>query len=189
MTQALNHTLVSTLAQAAAPAASPAAIPAWGLWLTAVIGLAFMVVSIVRNSRKVVRSGDEPPASEPQRRWLASRKPKSAKLKSANPAHPALAAAASDLLAQIDQRTAALEQLITLADQRIESLRHASNWSGSAAPRSSAAELKPGIQPSTHNTRTSQVYRLADEGRTPQQIAQDIGVAIGEINLVLALRN
>jgi hypothetical protein len=44
------------------------------------------------------------------------------------------------------------------------------------------------VVPEAVDPRHAEVYRLADQGQTPQQIAQRLGRPSGEIELILALR-
>jgi hypothetical protein len=177
----------------AKPAALPMNIPPWALWAAGILGLGLMVFSVVRNSRKVVRSGDDAPASEAQKRWMAgigiSRRasPKPGKSPQAD---AELQAAAGELVTQLDQRAERLERLIHQADARLAELRRLT--AGTDNPGSASRpipEVKPGLDAPGPSSRTSQVYRLADEGYSAPEIAEATGVAIGEINLVLALRN
>jgi len=83
---------------------------------------------------------------------------------------------------QLDERTARLESLIQAADERIEKLHRAQG----EVPATETAQADDG--PPAADPRHDQVYQLADEGVSPQQIAQRLGRPCGEIELILALR-
>lgn len=108
------------------------------------------------------------------------------------------------LVAHLDTKSARLEELIRQADDRIARL------TASAAPDASrdhdaaarpAAEPRPNArrsapQPASRTQRQSRladpvsvdVYRLADEGLPPIEIAQRLSEGVGKVELILALR-
>ena len=106
---------------------------------------------------------------------------------------------ARQMTAQLDTRSAKLELLIREADARIAALR-----SGSPAPaiapdsavdeplQGVIIEAKASLNGSLHeqkvDPRHAQIYDLADEGHSPQEIARQLGQPSGEIELILALR-
>lgn len=118
-----------------------------------------------------------------------------------------------DISAQIDTRFAKLEQSIADADKRISALRilieeakktGAGPRADSAAPSAptptatiattagSPTDPQPAEQagsPSAPDERSRRIYELADQGRTPMQIAQELDQKIGEVELILNLRN
>lgn len=97
---------------------------------------------------------------------------------------------------RIDIKLARLEKLIRDADQRIERLSQLSE--SPSASHGSTVEItlhredphQPAFakqNPAGENRRQA-VYRLADDGLSPVEIAQRIGDTPGEIELILSLR-
>jgi hypothetical protein len=101
---------------------------------------------------------------------------------------------------QIDTRAAKLEALIQEADEKISMLRslghevpargapqgvliEAKLLESDAVPMRPAEDSIPPVDP-----RYAEVYDLADEGQTPQDIARQTGRPRGEVELILALR-
>lgn len=78
---------------------------------------------------------------------------------------------AKRLGAQLDAKTLALEKLLHEADQVIEKLERG------------AGPTEPPADP-----QTIRIYRLADEGRSPMEIAQELDEHVGKVELILALR-
>ena len=113
---------------------------------------------------------------------------------------------ARQVTAQLDTRTAKLELLIKDADERLAALKEAtkhqpnsngngngnSNGNGNGHPRNDQAESStsqpPAALPEIIESPHSNVYELADQKLTAQQIAQKLGRPQGEIELILALR-
>ena len=114
---------------------------------------------------------------------------------------------ARQVTAQLDTRSTKLELLMREADEKIETLRALQNSAPSSpAPatvpvfRQSAAERDALMQPFEASTllssppepqidpRHAEIYALADQGRTPVDIATHLGRPSGEIELILALR-
>jgi hypothetical protein len=93
-----------------------------------------------------------------------------------------MAELARQISAQMDTRASKLEVLLKEADQKIATLQTLSRGAPGPAPAAPPAEM-PADDP-----RHVQVYELADQGRTPQQIAQQLNRPSGEIELILALR-
>lgn len=89
------------------------------------------------------------------------------------------------LNAQLDTRAAKLEQLIRDADERIALMR---TIQGSAIATSADQVAHPGEPPEV-DPQHAKVYALADQGTPLQEIAQRVGLLIGEIQLILALRS
>ena len=97
---------------------------------------------------------------------------------------------------RIDIKLARLEKLIRDADQRIERLSQLSE--SASASHGAAVEItlksedphQPAFanqNPAGENRRRA-IYRLADDGLSPVDIAQQIGDTPGEVELILALR-
>jgi hypothetical protein len=117
---------------------------------------------------------------------------------------------ARQVTAQLDTRATKLELLMKEADEKIETLRalQASAPSSSSSPlpptapsaalRQSVAEREALMQPletplspppePAIDPRHAEIYALADQGRTPVDIASRLGRPSGEIELILALR-
>jgi hypothetical protein len=94
------------------------------------------------------------------------------------------------ITAQLDTRATKLEALIKEADQKIAALNAAAAKSGAPAsfapqPGESSAPVFETVPP---DTRHVEVYNLADQGRTPGEIAQQLNRPSGEVELILALR-
>ena len=91
---------------------------------------------------------------------------------------------ARQMTSQLDTRAAKLELLIREADEKIAALR-----STDASPppmiRVEPAQIRQALLPDNRHT---DVYELADQGKTPRQIAQHLSRPYGEIELILALR-
>lgn len=110
--------------------------------------------------------------------------------------------------AQLDTRAARLEELIRQADERIAELKsleggrsggggYIGSHSASQPPLGFTGQMgRPGRvedipevpAPIPIDPRHAMVYRLADEGRSPVEIAREIGQPAGEVELILALR-
>ncbi len=96
--------------------------------------------------------------------------------------------------AQLDAKFAKLDKLIRDADDRAAKLeRLVRRAEGPAAMQTLDVTLdddpRAPREPSpAANTRHQSVYALADAGRTPVEIAQEVGQTTGEIELILALR-
>jgi hypothetical protein len=102
---------------------------------------------------------------------------------------------ARQVTAQLDTRSAKLELLMQQADQKIDELKRLSEAARPAAPSSGAGEPAAGAHPvgtarsaPAPDPRHAEVYALADAGRSPQEIAQQLDRPRGEVELILALR-
>lgn len=96
---------------------------------------------------------------------------------------------ARQITAQLDTRSAKLELLIQEADEKIARLQRLS--AVSPAPLQPAEPDHDQVPPPSSpplDPRHREVYTLADEGRTPQEIAQRLDRPQGEVELILALR-
>jgi hypothetical protein len=118
---------------------------------------------------------------------------------------------ARQISAQLDTRAAKLELLIKEADEKIAALRQINSGEGSAAahtpePSSTIAptaqvdsaeqaalsDMK-GVPPPApvlpmQDPRHAEVYAMADEGRSANEIARALHRPAGEVELILALR-
>jgi DNA-binding NarL/FixJ family response regulator len=96
--------------------------------------------------------------------------------------------------ASLDTRSAKLEALLDEADKRIETLRAMNASSAPIAPsnpaplasRDEIANVE--IPLPRLDERHTEIYALADRGRTVPEIAAALGRPSGEIELILALR-
>jgi len=84
---------------------------------------------------------------------------------------------ARQITAQLDTRAAKLQVLLDQADQKIAQLEEPG--AHPAAQPASSSEADP---------RYREIYELAEQGRTPAEIAQQLARPRGEIELILALR-
>jgi len=97
--------------------------------------------------------------------------------------------------AQLDTRAAKLEALIQEADEKIAALKalgaSAAAKSSTAAGESSTSTPPPAQEPKSPalNPQHAEIYNLADQGRSPREIAQQLHRPSGEVELILALRN
>jgi hypothetical protein len=101
------------------------------------------------------------------------------------------------MTAQIDTRATKLELLIEEADAKIEQLRALSAAAGPSArerfridrdPDDAAPVLVPADRNRSTDPRHEEIYSLADQGRSPAEIADGLHRPRGEIELILALR-
>jgi DNA-binding NarL/FixJ family response regulator len=105
-----------------------------------------------------------------------------------------LAQMASNITHELDARTATLKTLLKEADEKIAVLRATSNSRSQVGTERSAvpdpAPPDPVISSSSApDPRYIDVYTLADQGQSSQQIAQHLGRPSGEVELILALRS
>lgn len=100
-----------------------------------------------------------------------------------------LSAMARQITAQLDTRSAKLELLIKDADEKIAALR-AATPQASPSPFAMPALIppKPEMREEPVDSAHSEVYALADQGRSSREIAAQLGRPDGEIELILALR-
>jgi hypothetical protein len=101
---------------------------------------------------------------------------------------------------QIDTRAAKLEALIREADDKIAMLRSLANGQTTSGPHHQGVlieakllEAHAVVRPAedsipTVDPRHAEVYDLADEGQSAQDIARHTGRPRGEVELILALR-
>jgi uncharacterized protein HemX len=94
-----------------------------------------------------------------------------------------------EINSQVDTRLRALNILIQEADEKIRDLRR---LQGIAGDRPEPVEHLPTAKAEPHGDETreryAQVYALAEKGSTVVEIAQEIGLMSGEVELILALR-
>ena len=96
---------------------------------------------------------------------------------------------ARQITAQLDTRATRLELLLKEADEKIAQLQQLAQQPATSASVSSASVSEPAaLAKPTQDPRHAAVYQLADEGRSPQEIAQHLARPRGEVELILALR-
>ncbi|MHC5001682.1 MAG: hypothetical protein ACYTJ0_01025, partial [Planctomycetota bacterium] len=90
------------------------------------------------------------------------------------------------LAAQLDDKAERLEQLLADADDRLARLEGAvidAPVGSVPAPGTPSPRVEPPSDPLTCS-----VYRLADAGRQPVEIARELDEQVGKVELILALR-
>lgn len=101
-----------------------------------------------------------------------------------------LAEMSRQISGQLDTRAARLEQLLADADQRIAALRQLN--AGKAEPADGqfprAARDEPPAHAPAEDPRYADIYKRADAGASPGDIAAALSRPSGEIELILALR-
>ena len=171
-----------------------------GLFL---LGLAMMIVILLRRSHR--KLGRRKQDSSPMVRVPRPKKERSA--------HGTLDAPPEvlrwevqmqeigrDLSAQLDSKMSALQALIADADRaaaRLETAMGRSTDLQSPRPQSPAplpSDSRPPAQaealdPSPSSNRREEIYTLADYGLDTAGIANRIGIPIGEVELILSLRD
>ncbi len=95
--------------------------------------------------------------------------------------------------AQLDNKARRLEKLIDDADQRIAALGSTAATPASTPPVTGAVPTAattgaPSNGEQKMDPLTEEIYELADAGRTPVEIAQDLDEQVGKVELILALR-
>src|SRR4051812_47369920 len=109
---------------------------------------------------------------------------------------------AQQMTAQLDTRATRLELLIKEADAKIAILRTAGVPGAQVLPPAMGADLAMSSAPATTATfaaeaekpetppdpRHRDIYTLADQGRSPVEIARHLNRPNGEVELILALR-
>jgi hypothetical protein len=104
---------------------------------------------------------------------------------------------ARQMTAQLDTRAARLELLMREADAKLAALKSASNAAATtqatpcaqadAMPPAPVEEALPKVE-TPPDPRHAEVYDLADQGRSPHEIARHLNRPNGEVELILALR-
>ena len=165
-------------------------------WIAIAVGILTVVyVTLVRPLRQ--KKAKDPLEESPVRTSLAQRR---AVERDMSNLLVELSEMARQMTAQLDTRAAKLELLLKEADERIAALRSMGRDSAVSAMAATAAErlegviaearapLGPALTEQKIDPRHAQVYDLADEGHSPQEIARRLERPSGEIELILALR-
>lgn len=104
---------------------------------------------------------------------------------------------AERLAATLDAKAARIEKLIAEADKRLAALERAGAPTIEPMPRSAPS---PRVEARTAPTGfvaardldpdpvSREIFRLADDGRSPSEIAQKLDEQVGKVQLILALR-
>jgi hypothetical protein len=92
---------------------------------------------------------------------------------------------ARQMTAQLETRAARLEVLIQQADERVAALKACTANATSSPPAEIPAIDRTETPP---NPRHAEVWAMADQGRSPHEIARQLNRPNGEIELILALR-
>ena len=94
---------------------------------------------------------------------------------------------------RLDTKLAKLEAVIRDADERIDRLSRLSRALNGAGTIDITLDPEDPVTPDSRGSDSGSpshgdVYRLADGGRSPVEIAQELGRTSGEVELILALR-
>ena len=184
------------VAPVASEAASPLALPLGigsldpvqlGMFVAAAAGLTMVMVSTYRRQQRSARS--ETPTV--RQRYDDSRRQTSAK-RELEQVMLELDQLARQVHGRLDTKLARLEIVIRDADARIERLsrlmRSAQGGDSVDATLESEAPRAASETPAEPERTHGDVCRLADQGRSPSQIAREVGKPVGEVELILALR-
>jgi hypothetical protein len=166
------------------------------LMVVGVVLLGFILVNSVRG--RIARRQAETPSP---RERIERMKAAAGGQEDIHAAGAELLKTAQRLAGQLDAKAERLEQLLAPAEQRIASLEALLRQveALSAQPSSGAALIEPEVegpagtdeQPASAvpvDPLTAMIYELADAGRGPVQIAQQLDEQVGKVELILALR-
>ena len=151
-----------------------------GLPILLAAGLLIVYVAILRPMR--ARKKD-PLARTPQQPSLAQQR---AIERDLSALLAQLTATAGEMTSQIEAQAVRLQALLREADEKINELRSAT----SAASRPPAPRDNVDHIPATAavDPQHVEIYGLADQGRSPREIARRLNRPHGEVELILALR-
>ena len=167
-----------------------------GMWmLLLVLGLVTLSLMLVR-----FRRGRRLAAPNPSiRRELNTMRGRSALHRSGDELLIQLEEMARRINAQVDTKFAKLDRVVMDADDRLAKLeaalrradRLATVESSSTKSESSGAGVQAAPACADHptDTRHAGVYDLADAGKSPVEIAERLGTPLGEVEVILNLRN
>ncbi|MGB2986094.1 MAG: hypothetical protein WBE26_09445 [Phycisphaerae bacterium] len=156
--------------------------------LLAVIGLTIVMLSTrrrIRKSQHRPRTSVRELAAESQAQRKTTRDVEEVMLE--------LDQLSRQIHGRIDTKLARLEAIIHDADQRIDKLSRLTRAvEGQPTLEITLGEEDP-LKPSSNTPKADDgphatIYRLADRGLSPNQIAREVGKLNGEIELILALR-
>jgi hypothetical protein len=169
------------------------------VWLVAVVVILTIIYAVLRPLRK-----KDPLMKPPQFASLSRQRSVEREMQNVL---VELSEMTRQVSAQLDTRATKLEMLIKDADQRIATLKALSGLgTGSQefaypepveAPPVEKKRLSDPVPevveqsvepPSPPDPRYAEIYAMADEGRSSQEIAQQLNRPSGEVELILALR-
>lgn len=170
--------------------------PASGLWMVllvlCLVTLSLMLVRIRRGRRPV---GPNPSI----RRELNAMRGRSELHRSADELLIQLEEMARRINAQVDTKFAKLDRVVMDADERLARLEAAlsradrlaavGSTSGQSESSDAGAQAAPARAEHPTDTRHAGVYDLADAGKSPVEIAERLGMPLGEVEVILNLRN
>lgn len=183
-----------------APSQDGSAVPLWASLLMVAMGLALTGLMAYQIAR--VQSGRRG-GTDPRGRAVApagtdaagAGAPRAAESGGAVAANPAIARELNELCTRVadelDRRAERLEKLIAEADAKLARLERLTAGAVAPDPLAVLAESKPRVAAAPMHDGdplAGEVYRLADSGLPPVQIAQKLGQHTGKIELILALR-
>ena len=175
-----------------------AGAPIWAQMLLVIMVVGLGVILMVSIRGKIARRNMNRPSP---REWIEHIKAVRHRHDDAEAVSAQLVDTARRLGAQLDNKAQRLELLLQEADERIAQLSEAKDAGLSAAGESVAGREgspsgpDPGpLEPSHDPPRpldplTQGVYELADTGRSPLEIAQQMDEQVGKVELILALRD
>lgn len=164
------------------------------LMVGGVLIITVCVFSMLR--KRLRRSHRRPPSFQRQRSERHERHERARDEHAAKQSIESLVVEAEELVrrlaAHLDSKSARLETLIRQADERIARLD-----GGGAGPPSTSSPPSPGssapgaahVESKLVDPISRDIYRLADEGLAPIEIAQRLSEGVGKVELILALRN
>ncbi len=147
----------------------------------ALIGFVVIGWTMMRAARKKGRSRRSSDQGEDPRERL-NRIRESAQKRSAEAYEAEATELTRTLAAQLDAKAQALEELIARADERLARLQ---GVSGEVLP---SKDLQQPASFDGGDATRRDVFRLADEGLDPLEIAQKLQQPVGQVRLMLALR-
>lgn len=180
------------------PLGAPASGEGWDSLLPQaliVVGVLALTVTLMRRLQRRHRDRAAPTAEPSERldeirhRAVAGREPLDRVMADAEEL-------ARHLAAVLDAKAARLELLIEEADRKIAAIEAGGSPPVPAAARTPAPAAAPVVAsaapaPASTPTGLSQrdrIYQMADAGRTPIEIARELGQPAGQVELLLALR-
>ncbi len=151
----------------------------------AIVGFVAIGWTMLRSARRRGRSRRSSESEDPRER--ISRLRESAQKRSSETYQAEAAELTRHLAAQLDAKGEALEQLIAQADERLARLDAALGDRGidAAGQNDTSPQI---VSADDGDVTRREVFRLADDGLDPLEIAQKLRQPIGQVRLMLALR-
>jgi len=163
-------------------AATPIDVATAMMLVLLVVGIAVIFVLYTRGKIAKRRANDRSP-----REQIDEIKSRATRRTDTTAALVDVLDSAQRLAAQLDNKAERLEILIQQADERLARLES----TGSAAAddlRDAIHEARRADEQIELDPLTAEIHRLADEGRSPVEIARALDETTGKVQLVLALR-